>query len=39
MRKFNNELDKKEFKRIERNAVMRKWIEYIHKIKDKEIKR
>ena len=38
MRKFNNERDKKEFKRIERNAVMMRRIEYTHKIKKNKLK-
>lgn len=38
MRKFNNERDKKEFKRIERNAVMMRRIEYTHKIKESKLK-
>ena len=39
MRKFNNERDKKEFKRIERNAVMMRRIEYTHKIKENKLKK
>ena len=38
MRKFHNERDKKEFKRIERNAVMMRRIEYTHKIKESKLK-
>lgn len=37
MRKFSNERDKKEFKRIERNAVMMRRIEYTQKIKENKL--